>query len=591
MKGLVANWEFRSGGQPTAPGDLLDRLMSARGLGCAASAADFLNPRLTHLHDPSLLPGLDAAAARILAALHAREPIAIYADYDADGVSAAAILVHICRAIRPDAPVSTYIPHRLDEGYGINAAAVSELADAGARVIVSVDCGITAVGPARVARDRGVDLIITDHHECARDACDLPAAFSLVHPRLPGAAGLPSPYPFGDLCGAGVAYKLAWRLATLSAGSERVGDALRSTLLDLLALASLGVIADVVPLVGENRVMARFGLDRIKHSPLVGLRALVEASGLAGENVDAFDVGFKLAPRLNAAGRMGHARDALELFTTTDRERAGVLAEHLSVQNTQRQSVERSILDEAIALAHAAGMTAPDRRAIVLADDRWHAGVVGIVCSRLVERFHRPAILLQSKPDADAGEPVCHGSARSVDGFDLHAALAACSHHLDKFGGHAMAAGLVVRQSRLGAFIEDFTRVCNDAIAPERLCARLVVDAQASMDELTPQLVGRVESLAPFGRENPPVRVVVRDVAIAAPPRALGAHAKHLALTLAQGSGPSRRIVRTVAWNWGERRDALRPGMRLDVVVEPKLSRYNGSVTVEPELKDAAVVG
>jgi len=571
--------------------------MCARGLGSAAQATDFLNPRLTHLHDPSLLPGVDTAAARILTALHAGQRIVIYGDYDADGVSAAAILVHMCRALSPGADVSTYIPHRLDEGYGINAQAITELADAGAKVIVSVDCGITAVAPALVARARGVDLIITDHHEWAVDgsgAASLPDAFTLVHPRLPGADGSPCAYPFGELCGAGVAYKLAWRMATMHSGGDRVGDDLRRTLLELLALASLGVIADVVPLVGENRVIARFGLERIKHSPLVGLRALVEASGLAGEKVDAFDVGFKLAPRLNAAGRMGHARDALELFTTTDPRRAAELADALSVQNLARQTVERAILESALEFAQRAGMTAPDRRAIVLADDGWHAGVVGIVCSRLVERFHRPTILLQRKMDGvngDGGEAVCHGSARSVDGFDLHAALAACGEHLEKFGGHAMAAGLVVRESRLAGFVEAFTQRANDAIAPERLCARLVVDAEASMQELTTELVGRVEALAPFGRENPPVRIVVRNVAVAAPARTLGAHGKHLALTLAEGTGPSRRMVRTVAWNWGERRDALRVGMRLDVVVEPKLSRYNGSVTVEPELKDAAVVG
>ncbi len=568
--------------------------MWARGLGSAAQAADFLNPRLTQLHDPSLLPGMDAAARRLLDALAAGEKVVVYADYDADGVSAAAILVHMCRVIAPGADVSTYIPHRLDEGYGINATAIGELADAGAKVIVSVDCGITAVGPAKVARERGVDLIITDHHEWSSDThgvAAFPEAFSVVHPRLPGPGGAPCAYPFGELCGAGVAYKLAWRMATMHSGTERVGEAMRRVLLDLLALASLGVIADVVPLTGENRVIARFGLERIKHSPLVGLRALVEASGLAGENVDAFDVGFKLAPRLNAAGRMGHARDALELFTTANAGRAVELAELLSVQNTQRQGVERGILESAMAMAESAGMTAQDRRAIVLADDAWHAGVVGIVCSRLVERFHRPTILLQRKSEGDDGGRVCHGSARSVDGFDLHAALGACAEHLEKFGGHAMAAGVVVRESRLAAFVEAFTRVANEAIPAERLCARLVVDAEASMDELTTELVGRVAALAPFGRDNPSVKVVLRGVKIAAPARTMGTYGKHLALTIASGSGDSRRMMRTVAWNWGERRDVLRPGTRLDVVVEPKLSRFNGSVTVEPELKDAKVVG
>ena len=360
-RGLLRRWKRRGAG-PSDPamdvGPLMARILRCRGLGDAAAAELFLSPLLKHLHDPSLMPDLDRAAERMLAAAKCGETIAIYGDYDVDGVTATAILYHTLRHICPAAKVVTYVPHRLEEGYGLNPEAIAELADGGATVIVSVDCGITAVEPARVARERGVDLIITDHHNPPADEAMLPPAFAVVHPRRPG-----SQYPYGELCGAGVAFKLAWRLATMESGGARVSESTRELLLELLGLCSLGVIADVVPLNGENRVIASFGLKRIKHSRLEGLRALVEASGLAGENVEAEDVGFKLGPRLNACGRMGHAREAVELLTTATGPRAIEIATQLSRQNDERRSTEQRILEEAIELAQAAGMTGPDRRA------------------------------------------------------------------------------------------------------------------------------------------------------------------------------------------------------------------------------------
>ncbi len=360
---------------------LASRVLTARGL-MNETASAFLEPSLRSLHDPSLLPDLDRAAERILEAVASNQTIAVYGDYDVDGVSATAILVRTLRAIAPAARVLTYIPHRIDEGYGLNADAIRSLAGEGARVIVSVDCGITATGPALAAREVGVDLIITDHHNGAEREEDLPRAFAIVHPRRPGSA-----YPFGDLCGAGVAYKLAWRLCTMHAGSALLPADLRELLVELLSLAALGVIADVVPLRGENRVLARHGLSRIKASPFIGLRALVKASGLDGERIDTEGVGFSLAPRLNACGRLGHAREALELMLTEDAVRAAEIARALTKLNDERRGVERRIAEEALEMARACGMAGPDRRAVVLAHEDWHAGVVGIVCSRLVEKL------------------------------------------------------------------------------------------------------------------------------------------------------------------------------------------------------------
>ncbi|MBZ0171517.1 MAG: DHH family phosphoesterase, partial [Phycisphaerales bacterium] len=368
--------------------DLLEKVLAVRGV---TDARAFLDPSLLHLHEPGLLPGIDRACERLLAAARAGEPIVVYGDYDVDGMTATAILYRVLRALEPGADVSTYVPHRLEEGYGLNSAAMLELSGRGARVVVSVDCGITAHEPARVAREVGLDLIITDHHNPPDGGETVPEAYAIVHPRLPFAGAA---YPFGELCGAGVAYKIAWRMATMHEGSERVAGPVRTLLLDLLALAALGTVADVVPLVDENRVITRFGLSRCRTTAITGLVALIEAAGLAGEAIDSESVGFRLGPMLNASGRMGHAAEAVELLTTEDRSRADEIARGLCELNEERKRTQLKIFEQAVEMAEAAGMTGDDRRAIVLAHEDWHPGVVGIVCSRLVERYSRPAVLM-----------------------------------------------------------------------------------------------------------------------------------------------------------------------------------------------------
>jgi len=591
VNGLTCRWAFRDPSPPSS-GGLVDRVLRARGID-ATGAGEFLDPRLVHLHDPSLMPDMDRAAERLLAAIAGGETIAIYGDYDVDGITATAILYHMLGAIAPDAlreRVITYVPHRIDEGYGLNAEAITELARCGAKVIVSVDCGVTAIEPARRAREEGVDLIITDHHNALPatpgrgDGESLPDAFAVVHPRRAG-----SRYPFGDLSGAGVAYKLAWRLATMHERSARLSPALRSLLIDLLAFAALGTIADVVPLVGENRVIARFGLGRIKQSPFVGLRALVEASGLGGESVDAMDVGFKLAPRLNAAGRMGHARDAMELFTTASPERAKVIARELTSKNNERRQVEKAIFAQACAMAEAAGMTLPDRRAIVLSHEDWHAGVVGIVCSRMVERYARPTILLQRR------DGVCHGSGRSIDGFNLHGALTACAELLDKHGGHDMAVGLHLADGNFNAFAEAFIAHANRLVSESMLRPLLRADCEARLDELTTDAVLGLNRLEPFGRDNPAVAIVIRGVRLLGPPKTFGSNAKHLSLTLTMQDGGSAgggegRVIRVIGWDWAAHAPRLGAGAMVDIVVRPKISTYGGRTTVEPLIEDVCIV-
>ncbi len=566
----------------TTGGSLASRVLRARGMTDPAVIEAFLAPSLLSLHDPSLIPDLDRGADRILHAIDEGDPIVIYGDYDVDGITATAILYHMLLALRPEADVRTYVPDRMTEGYGLNCDAIEQLASAGARVIISVDCGVTAVEPALAAARAGVDLIITDHHNPPERVEDLPAAFAVIHPRRPD-----SPYPFGELPGAGVAYKLAWRLATLRCGGERVTAELRTLLVELLTFASMGVIADVVPLRDENRVLARHGLPRIARSRFEGLRALVVASGLADERIDAMSVGFRLGPRLNAAGRMDHARDAVELFTTATGDRAQEIAESLSSRNDERRRVEREIFEQACERAEAAGMTRPGCRAIVLADPAWHPGVVGIVCSRLVERYSRPAILMQL--DSSGESPICKGSGRSIDCYDLHGGLVDCASLLIGFGGHDMAAGLRLDAARLDAFVERFTAHANERIPEEALTPELLIDVEAPAEALTVESVTELESLAPFGRGNPSVNVLVRGARLISPMRPLGQTGKHVSM-LVRGAERSRGL-RVVGWGWDPHRDTVASGDVVDLVLRPRLSHFNGRTTVEPELQDLAVGG
>lgn len=549
-------------------------MLGARGI----SDPDFLAPSLNHLHDPSLLPGIDRAAERILAALQRHERVVVYADYDVDGVSAAAILWHTIRAIDPDAQVSTYLPHRLEEGYGLNSEAIAKLCETN-DLIISVDCGVTAVEPAKIARDRKIDLIITDHHTPPTDKSRLPDAFSIVHPAIPGQ----SPYPFPDLCGAGVAFKLAWRLATLHGQSEKAPPPFRRLLVELLALAAMGVIADVVSLRGENRVIARFGLEQIRRSALVGVQALRDESGIGEDSIDAADIGFRLAPRLNAIGRLGHAREALELLTTADAARAGEIARSLTEWNDERRKTESLITRQAETRAIEAGMTSGEHRAIVLSDPSWHRGVVGICCSRLVGKFHRPTILLQRDGD------LCHGSARSIDGFDLHEALCACSEHLESFGGHAMAAGMRLRFDRLEAFTSAFVAHANNKLVPQDLTRRVFIDAECEPGALSLAAAEDLGRLAPFGRENNKPLLLIRGARVAAAPRMLGSTGKHLTFDI-EGSRPALRIK---CWNWtgtlAEAGILIRPGNTYDLLVTPEINSWNGRRSVEASLEDLRI--
>ncbi|MFK7961848.1 MAG: single-stranded-DNA-specific exonuclease RecJ [Phycisphaerales bacterium] len=569
----------RPTGPAIRPRGIVDRILAARGWTDAAEIQAFLDPRLDRMHDPALMPGVDAAAERIVRAIRGGESIVVYGDYDVDGMTATAILWHVLRSLDPDVRIRSYVPHRLEEGYGLNAPALEQLAADGADLVITVDCGVTAVAEVAAGRAAGLDMIVTDHHEPPEGDAPWPDA-TIVHPRAPG-----SSYPFADLCGAGVAFKLAWRTAQHFGGSDRVGDSARRALVDVMPLVALGTIADVVPLVDENRVITSFGLRTLRATPIAGLQALVAASGLTGREIDDEKVGFVLAPRLNACGRMGHAREAVRLFTDADPSETPAIAADLTRQNEQRQRTERAILDAAVDMAIAAGMNRDDRRAIVLAHPDWHPGVVGIVCSRLVERFGRPAILLQ-----DDGEGELRGSARSIEGYSIHAGLTACADLLTRFGGHEAAAGLTMPAANLPAFTDSLLAHAASHITAEQLVPRLRLDCDVALEELTPDTVSAIARLGPFGRGNPRPVLRLPTVRLEAV-RTIGSEGKHVELRVkGEAGGRSGGTLRAIWFGGAEAAGELVPGMRLDLALQPRMNTWRGRTSVEAHLKDVRVV-
>ena len=540
--------------------NLRERILSARGLTDPEAVAAFLEPSLQDVTEPQPLPGIDEAVTVLLESLQSNRPIAIYGDYDVDGITATAILWNLMKAIDPEAMVSTYVPHRLEEGYGLNAEAMQSLADSGVRTVISVDCGVTAIEEAALARTLGIDLVITDHHR-VRDDGQLPDAAAIVHPSLPG-----DEYPFPHLAGAGVAWKVALHLARRASGSREVGDNLRLALMDGLALAAMGTIADVMPLHGENRVIAHFGLRHMAGCRNTGVRALLAASGGAGGRQDAQVVGFRLGPRLNAAGRMGHARSAMELFTTADGPRAAELAQELSALNTKRQKVERAIFEQAREMAVDQGMTVAGRHAIVLRHADWHPGVVGIVCSRLVEAFGRPTILMQDDGDC------CRGSARSITGYSIYEGLVACSDYLETYGGHDMAAGLKVTSESFDDFAEALITHASEAIPPEALMPELSIDTEADRSEVNVPMVSQLTELRPFGRGNPAPRVLLRgmEVVHAVP---FGRTDDHLKLHLKDPDGGGSPL-QAIWWGQASRCDEAKRRM-IHVVGKLEIDDYS----------------
>lgn len=542
---------------------LVAQVLINRGITETGEASVFLRPKLTELIRPDRMPGIEPAVHRIRQAIDTKEKITIYGDYDVDGITGVSILWELLTLL--GASVDYYIPHRIEEGYGLNTDAVRSLAESGTKLLVTVDCGITACQAADLAKQLGMDLIITDHH---RPETSLPEAVALVHPILDES------YPNQDSAGAMVAYKLAWAIADAFSKGPRLEPKLREFMLNATSLAAMGTVADVVDLRGENRILTSFGLQALPESKLCGLRALIASAGLTGKGLDSYAIGFRLAPMLNAAGRMGHARLAVELMTSTSELRAVEIAEYLKNQNTQRQQCERKIVKQACDMVIEKGYNHPDRRSIVLAAEGWHAGVIGIVASRLVDKFYRPTIIINASP-SDSG--TAQGSARSIPGFCLLSAIKACSQHLTTFGGHEMAAGLTIAPERIDEFTADFEAYATDNLQETDVVAKLHIDALAPLQQFSREAVGQLEMLGPFGQGNPKPIFATKGVRLASAPRRVGAKSDHLQFAITDNTGS----VRCVGFRMGHLEKKMLEKDCFDVAYEAQINHYNGNSNVE----------
>ena len=548
------------------------QLLLCRGIEDPQIARHFLEAKLNGLRDPSELPGATQAAEILHHAITNGKKIVVYGDYDADGMTAAAILLRCLKLLHGQ--FTCYVPNRMEEGYGLNEAALRTIASEGGEVVITVDCGIASLHEADIAQELGLTLIVTDHHQFADR---LPAAAALVHPQLPGHS-----YPFHGLCGAAVALKVAWALCQKACGEKRVSEPMRNFLMRAVGLAAIGTVTDVVPLVDENRILVRHGLTSLRHYPTKGILALEKIAGLKGNvPLASDDIGFTIGPRLNAVGRLGQALMAIELLTTESDQRAKELAKFVDDLNSQRQTVERSVLRAANKQAQNDFAPSSDP-ALVLDSEGWHPGVVGIVAGRLAERYHRPVIVISRD---ELGVKPSTGSGRGVPGFDLHAALEACSTHLISYGGHRAAAGLKIDPDAIEAFRIDFCAIVEQSISAEQLSAELLVDAETPLAALTHQTVGQIEQMAPFGHGNERPLLCTGDVRLASPPKRIGSTGSHLALQLEQ-HGIQMRAVAFGGGDWEEELTAANEKGPLAVAFKPVINTWAGRTNVEMRLAD-----
>jgi single-stranded-DNA-specific exonuclease len=516
-----------------------------RGYGDPAEAAPFLAGELPG-HDPFALGDMREACDRIRRAVADGTRICVHGDYDVDGICATALAVLVLREL--GAEVEWHLPSRFEEGYGVSGETLARLAGEGCGLVVTVDCGITAVAEVEEAKRLGLDVIVTDHH---RPGADLPAC--------PIVATRPSGYPFPELCGTGVVYKL---------GEALIGAAALEKHLDLVALAT---IADVVPLVDENRALAIAGLRRLAATTRPGLRALMKVARVDAAVVDEGAVGFRLAPRINAAGRLGRPTAALELLLTDDEQVADRIAAELEELNRERQAVEDRILREARAQIDAWPEARRNRRGYVVADESWHEGVIGIVASRLVERYNRPVVLIAGT-DGD-----WKGSGRSIASFDLHAGLAACAEHLERFGGHRAAAGLSIRADAVEALAESFARYADAHLEPEDLRPVTHVDAIVPGSALTLGLCEELARLAPFGLGNPGVTLLAAGCELS--DLATVGDGKHLRFRVRDRGRPAGTAI---AFGFGPQLDRFRRVGHYDLAFRLQENTWNG--TTSPQL-------
>ena len=478
---------------------ILARVLLNRGIEDIDSARIFFRPNLQNLHDPFCMAGMDVAVERILTALKKKEKILIYGDYDVDGTTATAMLVRFFSAL--EHPVGFYVPDRLSEGYGVSQSGVQFAAQNGYDLVITVDCGVTAHGAITTASQSGLDFIVCDHHQ---PGPELPPAVAVLNPKRTDCA-----YPFKELAGVGVAFKLAQALQQALALDEAL-------LWSLTEFVAVGSAADIVPLTEENRILVRYGLQNLSRSRFLGMQALLTSSGLYGREIGTGQVVFVLAPRINAVGRMGDAGRAVRLLITENEQQARNIATILEAENRQRRTIDEQTFLEAVAQLEHRFEDPTEEHVLVLHKEGWHPGVIGIVASRLVEKYYRPTIMISTE------EGVGKGSARSIPGFDIYRALQACRDLMVQFGGHKYAAGLVVKTERISELRRRLNEVAAEVLTQELLTPKLWIDAEVRIKELTPDLLKLLDRMAPFGPQNMRPVFMTRGLQVVGTPHIVG---------------------------------------------------------------------
>lgn len=544
--------------------DTVARILINRGITTVEDVHEFLSPSLDQLHDPMLMPDMEAGVERTAKAIANKEKILIHGDYDVDGVTSTALLVRSLSKL--GAEVTPKVPHRMRDGYDIKPATIDEAHKAGVKLIITADCGVTAIEAAKRAKALGIDLIITDHHEQGET---LPDAVAVINPRRHD-----SKYPFPFLAGVGVALKFAQALV------RRIGYDDKKFVERYLDLTALGTVADVMPLLGENRVITKFGLDSIATSKKIGIRSILDSTGLLEKPMSTHGISFVLAPRINAVGRLGDASLALQLLLTSDRSEADQIVGTLEKLNLERQQEQARIFEEAKALLDGKDIEAT--RAIVLSSSGWNSGIVGIVASKVVEQYGRPTILLC----VDEAGCMASGSARSIEVFNMIEALDECREMLERAGGHAMAAGLSLKVDMLELFETKLNEVACGLISAEDLIPKITVDGKIDASEVTWELLNQISLLEPFGHANPEPIFVSSELKVVES-RKVGAEGTHLKMRV-QSNGHQ---IDCIAFGHGDKHSIAQLGLNIDLCYNIRSNSYNGNSIVQLTVKDIKQVG
>jgi single-stranded-DNA-specific exonuclease len=535
-------------------------LLFHRNISSFGEAKEFLNPRLTHMADPMLLEDMEAAVARICHAIQNQEKIVVYGDYDADGLTAAALLVNFFSEL--GIPVSTYIPHRLREGYGLNRSSVQRLAGAGTDLLITVDCGVSDTAEITLAHQLGMEVVVTDHHR-------VPEAFQARWPVVnPHRVECPS--TFQPLSGVGLAFYLAVAIRGALRRRNWFGSRPEPDLRDYLDLVALGTVADRVSLLGQNRMLVKAGLEVMARSRWPGVRAMLDVADISGRAVTSEDTGFRLAPRLNAPGRIGDPGPGIRILTSKESEQAQELAREINQSNGERQRLERVILDQIKERIRVMGGVG-DHRSLLMAGEDWHPGVLGIVASRLVDEHLRPALVVNVK------DGVATGSGRSTRGFNLHGALSRLGHILNRWGGHAHAAGFTMKSENLPTLQRELEEIARDAISEEFLTPTLEVDAEVRLDDITGDMLEQVQALAPFGEGNPEPLLFAEPVHVSMS-RVVGG--QHLKLLVRQGERNFEAI------GFGMAKHHPLSGETIRMVFTPERNRWQGVERIQLRIAD-----